>query len=200
MFRIFLFCVTVLLLIACEATELSPLQYLKWLNKKDNGLVFKSEGQRFRYSLKYRPTEEMVLREIDETYNRPTFDSLQQEFNGAEYYLLKLESLDKSPDATKAGLTAENEYYERLNYLNFNFQNDIAIVVNNDTSMCSLYHFERNYGTAPYLNIMLAFPAVDTAFLFDREILIYSRIEPEPQIIRFDVPKKNIQNIPKLKI
>jgi hypothetical protein len=63
-----------------------------------------------------------------------------------------------------------------------------------------MYHFERNYGTAPYVNILLAFPSLDTAFSFDREVLIFPRIEPEPQMMRFQIPKETILNIPKLKI
>ncbi len=200
MIRCFLLCLFVLLWWACETSELTPARYLHWLGKEDNGLSIKNGGQLFTYTLKYRPLEEIILHELGSTCSQSEVDSLRSAFNGSEYYLLKLESVDKSPDLIMSGLTSKGDYYERLNYLTFNFQSDIAIVINNDTSMCSMYHFERNYGTAPYVNILLAFPSLDTAFSYDREVLVFPRIEPEPQMMRFKIPKETILNIPKLKI
>ncbi len=200
MTRIFMVIVCLSWLMSCKEKTLGPSAYLRWLGKPENGIVFHGQGKLFKYSLRYKPINELTLNEVGLLSTAQKFDSLSALYDGAEYYLLKIEATDNSPDVLKEGAKNETDYYERLSYLSFNFQSDIALAVNGDTSMCTNYHFERSYGATPSLSIMLGFPNVDTAYLSDRVVLIYPRIEDDPQIIKFIIPKENILKIPQLKI
>lgn len=190
----------VILTTGCKKGALSPEEYMNWLNNPENGLVVTQQSNSFKYSLRYRPYTELGLIEIHEYPTKARLDSIVPHLGGLEYYLLKIEGAERQPDVLKTNLSGEADYYDRLNYLTFNFQSDIAIVVNQDTSMCTLYHMERDYGVSPYLKILLAFPIEDTGFVYDRQILIYPRIESSPEIMKFSVKKDDILNIPQLKI
>jgi hypothetical protein len=190
---------SLLLIAGCRQEYLSPKEFMNWILDDTNGLSVSNEGELFKYTLRYRPATEIALIETGPNYTQLMLDSLVKRHEGLEYYLLKLESKQPMADVLKAGVPDETAYYERLNYLTFDVQSDIAIVTDGDTSMCSLYHLERNYGTAPYLKMLLAFPSVDTGFVNEREVLLYSRIEPMPQLIKFSISNNNIHSIPKLK-
>lgn len=199
MHKFFLLLFLPVLVWGCRLDEVSPGKYMDWLADASSGLNIVNEGELFRYSVRYRPKEEMALIELGTEYTTEKLNSMYHQYEGLEYYLLKLESKTRGSDIVKTGLTKESDYYERLNYLTFNFQADIALVVGQDTSMCSLYHLERNYGSAPYLKVLLAFPAIDTGFTLDRKILIYPRIEQAPNILDFNIKSENFHKIPKLK-
>lgn len=184
--------------IRCNNGPLSPDAYMAWLNNPSNNLQVVENGDLFEYKIKYHPFEELILNEVGTQCTASVLDSLSLEYKALEYYSLKISSSEKLNDVIKTGLTQESEYYERLSYLSYSFQSDIAMVVNQDTSMCALYHFERSYGATPYLQIMLGFENTDSAKAMDRKILIYSRMEPEPTLFTFNLRKESIQNIPKL--
>ena len=197
---LFILLCSLILFTNCKKNKLSTSDYLKWLNKQDNGITFQAQGDLFKYTLKYKPIEEMVLNEVGIRYTRQLFDSISSLYSGTEYYFLKIECIDHSADVLKKGIENETEYYERMNYLTFNMQSDLGQIVKGDTSMCSIYHFERNYGAVPYLSVMLGFPMQDTIKTIDKEILLYSRIEPTPKMIRFLISNENIQKIPQLQL
>jgi hypothetical protein len=192
---------TIYMMVGCTADVLPPDKYISWLNDPKNGLVSVVQGTDFNYNIRYKPYTEIGLTELrGQEMTLERLNSVTAELKGLEYYLLKISGASAQPDVLKVGATTETDYYERLNYLTFNFQSDIAMVVNNDTSMCSLYHLERDYGVAPYLKMLLAFPVGDTAFSYDREILIYPRIETNPEILKFNLKKEDFLHIPQLEI
>lgn len=181
--------------------ELSPKQYVSWLKKSSNGLRVQQDGEAFQYDLQYNPSELMALTELGPAngLSKTVVDSLGKEYDGLEYYTLKITS-KQNQDILKQNVQESGDYYMRLNYLTFEMQNDLELIVDSDTIPCALYHCERNYGSAPYMKISIGFPVIELPEQGDRQIKLLSRIEAEPAVISFLIPQDRIAKIPKLKI
>ena len=72
-------------------------------------------------------------------------------------YELRISS-DKQPDLLKE--SNPRPFEERVKYFSSTIQNNIRLVIGNDTLPCAMVQLERNFGVAPYLSIQTAFPAV----------------------------------------
>jgi hypothetical protein len=72
-------------------------------------------------------------------------------------YELRISS-DKQPDLLKE--SNPRPFEERVKYFSSMIQNNIQLVIGNDTLTCAMVQLERNFGVAPYLSIQTAFPAV----------------------------------------
>ena len=49
-------------------------------------------------------------------------------------------------------------YEQKVDYFSSKLGRRIKLMVNLDTIPCAMYHFERNFGVAPYQSIQLGFP------------------------------------------
>jgi hypothetical protein len=72
-------------------------------------------------------------------------------------YELRISS-HKQPDLLKE--LNPRPFEERVKYFSSTIQNNIRMVIGNDTLPCAMVQLERNFGVAPYLSIQTAFSAV----------------------------------------
>jgi hypothetical protein len=119
------------------------------------------------------------------------------EYEGMEYYKLRVSLPSGQGDVLQFAANNTDEYYQRVEYFSFFMQKDLCLLMGVDTILCKLFHFERNYGTAPYVDFMLGFEStanknVDRILLYDDKVYTQSTI-------RLTIPFNHIQNIPKLK-
>ncbi|MCL4816895.1 MAG: hypothetical protein QY303_10325 [Vicingaceae bacterium] len=126
----------------------------------ENALVLKKEIGNYYFELKHIPES-----------------STDKDSITHQSFVLKI-GVVKGNDILSEGIEDENEYYERLNYFDQEAQIDMKLVDGSDTLSCLLYHFERNYGIAPFNNIVLSFPgrknqqnSHDKVFIFDDKVL-----------------------------
>ena len=54
-------------------------------------------------------------------------------------------------------ISNEFSFEQRLSYFMSGLQKDLILIVGKDTLPCILYHFERNFGIAPYLSLHTGF-------------------------------------------
>src|SRR5690606_10624522 len=117
-----------------------------------------------------------------------------KEIKDFQYYTLKIESL-KGTEMMRTNIASEHEYSQRLQYFSDLVQYDLSLEENNDTLTCQLFHFERNYGVAPYNNIVLGFPKPTQestkTLVFNDQILGIGKI-------KLKIEKENIDNIPNI--
>ena len=181
---------------ACSSGELGVPDYLAWVNNSANGLKVAKELNDYKFELLYKPTEFIAINEQRTTdVNKELYHNRIEELKDLQYYTLKIETLT-GQEMMRSGITSEQEYSYRLQYFSDIAQYNMRLIDGNDTLTCALFHFERNYGVAPYNNIVLAFPKTDNlnnskTFTFNEQVLGVGKVN-----IKID--KKDINNIPQV--
>lgn len=141
-------------LVSCKK-KLSSIEYVNWYKTSaENCNELKTNS--FIYELRYISPEATALMEFG-----PDKDSISKyapEFNRWSNFNLKIYAAEKEKDILKYGITQDQEYYERLQYLIADFANDAKILLKNkDTISCAFHHYERTYNVTPFANLTLSF-------------------------------------------
>lgn len=182
-----------MMLLSCTQKELSVKDYLAWVNNPENGLKVSKEIKDYKIELFYKPAEYIAINEQKTTeIDTALFFQRIKEIKDFQYYTLKIESL-KGTEMMRTNIASEHEYSQRLQYFSDLVQYDLSLEENNDTLSCQLFHFERNYGVAPYNNIVLGFPKPTQenakTLVFNDQILGIGKIK---------LKIENIDNIPNI--
>ncbi|NUQ23117.1 MAG: hypothetical protein HUU34_04140 [Saprospiraceae bacterium] len=150
-----------------------------------------------QHSATYLPAEWLAIKEAGVDQPEKITAALA-EYEGLEYYRMRIELLGGQGDVLQHGASNTDEYYARVSYFSFDMQKEISLIAGQDTFTCKLFHFERNYGAAPYADFMLGFDEPEGNNL-DR-ILIYEDRVFSDAPITMTISGKNINSIPKLKL
>jgi hypothetical protein len=156
MTRFFKLILPLLFTTSCSQGVLSPISYAKWVSDSDNGLNTKKKIGHYEFSLQYKPLDYVVLLEEGVKVPLDKLESRKKELEGMQYFTFRITSLTED-DMLRTDQQDENEYYQRLEYFVSSAQDDISLIDGGDTLPCAIYHFERNYGLAPFNNIVLGF-------------------------------------------
>lgn len=181
--------VCLLCMISCN-NELSPSSYINWMENPDNGLrKIKTIGV-IEYTVQYRTPEYMMLKNNSNCFS----DSSRK--NGVHYFSLILNPTDKKSQLLHVNLTNEHEYYERMQYYNFYFKNDIYLLVNGKQFPCEFYFFESTGKITPGLTFSLGFDINNE--VGDLQMVVNNRPFGSGGL-NFLFKRKALNNIPKLK-
>lgn len=183
-------------LVSCSTPSLDPVEYAHWIEDESNGLKVSKELDDFEFELQYRPIEYVsVIESRGEPITDQALKVYQTDRSGLQYYNLKITS-KVSAEMLKTGIYSEEEYRSRLYYFTGPAQYDISLVQGQDTLPCLLFHFERNYGIAPYNNIVLAFENSITNE--DRQFLFFDQVLGVGTV-KLTIARESIDGIPALK-
>ena len=183
----------------CKKDELSPVEYAAWVENESNGLKVKKNISDYEFTLLYKPLDYVVVREMkSEELKKKLLDERKKELEGMQYYTLKIKS-NTSNDLMKTGISSEDEYYQRLEYFMSPAQDDISLIDGRDTLPCLLYHFERNYGLAPFNNIVLGFAKTEDKKEQKDKTLIYDDQVLGTGKIQITIKGNDIEQLPLLK-
>ncbi|HTA81718.1 MAG TPA: hypothetical protein VK783_02210 [Bacteroidia bacterium] len=199
---IFLFTANVLA--SCNHA-VSPSEYVKYVEKAQNGLRINKQFKGVEYSLQYEPVAYCVMME-KRSFNIP-HDEFKEEYNrfsGMEHYVLRI---DKSKMDSLVNKLGDTSTYKKgiTEYFDFKIQKDIALIKGQDTIPCSICQFDGNTGISEYYTFSLGF--------FDKsgKEVSTNKSELEDRVIEFEnktlntgkinlvVTGKDIKNIPVLK-
>ena len=183
------------LLFGCS-TDLPPSQYLAWMAKNRDALTTAQQQGLIVTSLAYLPADWLALNEVGPDHLEQIAATCKQ-YEGLQYYRLRVALNSGQGDVLQFGAGSTDEYYQRVEYFSFGLQNDLHLLAGADTLPCKLFHFERNYGAAPYIDFMLGFEE-KTDNHFDRTVIYDDRVYSD-SLIRLTIPAERIQQIPSLK-
>lgn len=179
---------------------LKPVEYVKWVEDEHNGLIKHKRFGRFKYSLRYKPTDYMIVKDAaSETIPVSLYDSLKNVYSGFEYYTFSIHDTLSMDELLKTNLKSRSEYDERLLYFSFEMQKDIQLVSGTDTIPCSLLHFERTYNISPQANFMLGFPVTKENNPGDK-ILIFEDKVFGIGLMKLKIKEEDLSEVPVLKI
>lgn len=182
-------------------SSLPVADYLKWVELPENGLHQVKTFGGIDFSIQYKPLEYVLILESDRsTITKTAVAEKQQQRKGMEYYTIRIGKNNKSGDVLLANTTGDNDYYKRVDYYSFAFQNAIYRVQHNDTLPCTLFAFVPNYGIAPYVDFAIGFDVSDTAHRAnDEDITIHITDDIfNNGTLKFRFNQSDIKRIPKL--
>lgn len=192
-----------LLLSNCKNKEnvLAPKEYVAWVEDKDNGLRIERLMNPITYTLQYKPYDYVIAKEErSNTISKSTFADWYKELDKMQYYTLRIEAKGVT-DILKMNSPSQQEYYQRQNYLTYEFQGDIQLVDGTDTIPCDLFQMVGNYGLAPYIDFVIGFKskdAIQNQVQHDKQFILEDKIFGGG-ILKFIVKKEDINKIPEIK-
>lgn len=181
---------------SCGKKQLNPTEYIAWVEDEGNGLSVTKNLDNINYRLLYKPIDYIVAKElINNAIKKNEIESRKKELGNMNYFTLRIES-KTSEELMRVNIKSEDEYYHRLEYFMGYMQDDIYLVDGTDTINPSLFHFERNYGLAPFNDFVLGFnksnkDAQDLYFIYNDQVLGTGKIS-------IKINKEDISDIPNI--
>ncbi|MBC7774792.1 MAG: hypothetical protein H7246_05075 [Phycisphaerae bacterium] len=186
----------VLLLLYCSCQNgLSPDQYQKWLTAHFKELSSSQQQNGINATLTWLPADGLAIKEVG-TQDKTALAAARKEYEGLEYYRLRIALQSGQGDVLQFQAANTDEYYQRVEYFSFGMQHDLSLLAGTDTLPCKLFHFERNYGAAPYADFMLGFEEKPEN-KSDRTLLYLDRVFSDT-LIRLTIDKEKFQGVPVL--
>jgi len=179
---------------SCGEKELAPLEYMKWVQNPENGLLIKEQMKNYNFTLQYQPLTYTVINELQQ-------ENLEEEIlkeaiatrEGLQYFTFKMATTsNKAIFSGNKNLTDSTRHY-----LNYEIQKDFCLLETGDTLPCKLFHFENTNGMTPYDTFVLGFESSinvnnDKTFLFKANVL-------DLDWIAIKIEGMAINSIPKVK-
>jgi hypothetical protein len=191
------FCFLALILFSCKSDSLSPDAYQNWVKEHYDLLNTSQQNENIITSLTYLPINWLAINEVGVKYPKKIL-AAKNEYEGLEYFRLRISATSGQGDLLQLNAASTDDYYQRVEYFSFGMQDDLRLIMGSDTLPCSLFHYERNYGAAPYLDFMLGFAIKEISHL-DYTLLYYDRVYAK-SLIQMTIPISNINSIPTLNL
>jgi hypothetical protein len=190
-----------------QPLKLKVLDYMTWIENKQNGLKVEKKIGDFTYTALYKPYEYLALMELKkENVDKKELYKKMDEYDGLQYYTFRITAENQQQELLKVGISSDADYYSRIEYCSFKMQNDFKLMEGKDTLDCVLFHFERIYGLAPYATFVLGFPlgkneqnnnTTITKSNDDKTILYADQIFGSGNIY-MTITKEDLNNVPEL--
>lgn len=178
--------------------ELSPTDYSQWITNPKHGLRVEKTAKDYVFQLQYKPKSLMALIEAKgESLSDSAFRALEKGYENMEYYDMSISVQNSGNELLYKDMQQPADYFNKASYFSFEMPKRLTLIVGQDTLPCKLFHFERNYNTAPTSHFSLGFevPAHaqgDRKLVYNDEIL---GIDP----LELGILQKSILEIPQLK-
>jgi hypothetical protein len=175
-----------------EKFEIS--QYIDWVSSPQNGFVNCKDLNQIEFCGFYHSPEYQAIQVVTE--NGLSIDSiskLSQNYREWITFSFRIKSI-KGTHPLKDGNIVQKEYFEKLQYY-INAQSDFKLVIDDsDTLECSLYHFERNFGSAPYINVNIGFKR-DREITNNVTLLYFDRVFSNG-LIKYKYDEEKLNQLP----
>jgi hypothetical protein len=188
----------VLIMLGCNKQEvLNGNDYVHYVENENNALMNKKEIQGLNFQLQYCTTEYLLLKEYKTDHiAEKVIEERKKQNDSLVFFKLRISAKGES-DVMNYNIHATDDYYARVQYLSYGFEENIALLNGNDTIFPAVFHFERTYGVAPFADFIMAFNTYikeDDQF----QVLIDDKAF-DTGILKFTYNNKDIHSIPKLK-
>jgi hypothetical protein len=173
--------------------------YVAYVESPQNGLSVVKEIDDMVYTLQYKPLEYVVaLEKLQDTISKTAMEKRISELKDMQYFTLKMEAKNNYTELLKYKLQSQEEYYERVEYFSFLMQKEVYLKEGKDSIPCALFHFERNYGIAPYIKLLLGFPLSSDQAAADKTVSFNDQVFKGGKI-NIRIENSNVNNIPHIK-
>ncbi|MBA3971200.1 MAG: hypothetical protein H0X46_03500 [Bacteroidetes bacterium] len=179
---------------SCKKKQASAKEYVSYIEDESNGLKVSKNIGDIHYSIQYKTTDYIIVKEKKNSIDK---QNRQEKLDGMQYYTVSYSLVGSNQDIMRKDLGGDGEYYERVNYFSFGFQNDIYLVEGNDTLECKLYNYVRSFGLSPRADFVIAFDKKQKKEIEDKLVVLEDKVFGGG-IIKLKITKKNIESLPEL--
>lgn len=179
---------------------MSPEKYMSML-AKTKSLAVSHEFGKYEFNCRYRPSEELILLEHGtQKLTRKVLDSLNSKYSDMVYFNFTIHQEGRQELTSANG---ESNYYQMLDYLSNQIQNDFYLIDGKDTIPCGLCHYERNFdlSSANVINVGFQSEKLRTGAnhsLSNDLHLVYDDKLLSVGILHFHFDKNAINQLPEL--
>lgn len=191
-----------LLLLGCGSPELSPDAYLSYCNDPSESLIQERSFGQLRYQLMYEPVSYKALKELQDSHaviDVARLDSLKKEYEGLEYFVLKIENLSSGKSPLKSIIKNYEDLAKVNQYCQTNLEKDVYAESGGVKVPCALFHLEEDHNLVNFNMLSFAFesarldPEKDLTVVFDDPMF-------NSGTIKFYFPKHSFNQLPRLKL
>jgi hypothetical protein len=176
-------------------------EYIQFVIDPANGLLVNKQVGNFIFSLLYKPEPFVAIsNQASDSLTKENYERELNESKDLQYFTCKIKIIDHNSEFLKYKLSSMAEYEQRVDYFAFRMQQDIKLIEGKDTLDCVLYHYERNYGTAPNAVFSIGFPKSKNDSLVYDKTLSYDEKVFGLGKVNITISKENIVRIPEIKL
>lgn len=179
---------------------LNPVNYINWVQDKENGLLVEKEVGNLKFSLQYEPYEYIALKQLNpEAVSNDTINEIVSSLTGLQYFIFEISSITGTEPPIRQSVLGD--IGSETKYFSFDMQNDLILTQESDTLYCKLFHLEPTYNIKPSNTFLLAFekfnkPDKENS---DLNFIFYDKVF-DVGTIKIKISSESISNLPKLKI
>lgn len=190
----------------CNSDELSPQEYLRYVDDASNGLFADRTNGSIIYTMKYLPPAYCVINDklrTEAVLDRNDTEEDIKDLDKVFCFMLEIKE-ESGADILKYGITSTEEYRERIAFLDVYCAGLFALNYNGQIIQCSHAQFEQTYGAAPYCRIDLYF-STDKATNqslgeYPGDMVVeFNDIIWGSGMLKFRFIREKLNNIPKIK-
>jgi hypothetical protein len=182
-----------LILCGCGSKELTPEEYVKWIDNKSNGMIKQETIGKVKYTVVYRPSDYQKAKAYisDDTFG------LKHSKSDNHSFIVRMEPVDGKTQVLTIDASDKEEPFQRINYYLSEAPKHMQLLEGNDTMGVESYLFERYYNVSPAQNLVAGFHRgadlgeSDLSFILEDKVLNTGKIY-------FNFSKSALKNIPKL--
>lgn len=181
--------------------EFSEQEYGNWVQTPGNGCIKVKTIGDITFKLFHKPIDYIICSENDfQDIPSTLYESRFKELDGLEYFDLRIEKKEQNGDLLKLVSGDYSGYDALVKYYSFKVGDDISLMSNQDTIKCEFFHFERTYGSVPYLSFVIAFPKTNEIKNSTELVFVLNDRVFNKGLIKFSYSQQELTNIPKLKL
>ncbi len=186
---------------SCQKSKnLSPVDYVRWIENPSNGLNVMLEKEEEKYSLQFKPIEYIVaVQERRKHLPKEVFERAKSQMEGLQYFTFRINP-DESPAAwlDQEKMSAE-DYRKNVKHLSFGMQNDMTLIDGIDTLTCLLFHHEQSYKLNSSYTFLLGFEMSEES-MFQSKKMIYKDETLGIGTVEFSIKEDDLINIATLNL
>lgn len=146
-----------LLLTACRPTSLDPAAYMAWVSDPQHGLHSIRQIGDYQLDLQLLPPSYQALRQTEGRPNSALIRAMEADMAESLDFELRLRPAQSSQPLLKHKISSPQHYQERVQYLAFEMEKHLQLVIGTDTLRPLIYHFERAFDLKPAVTCLLSF-------------------------------------------
>jgi hypothetical protein len=180
--------------------EYAPNELVGWVAQKENSILCKTKKiSEFNYSVKYLPIDYLISNELKkENISKTEYDSLKVDYEGMEYFELRIQIDGFNDETAKYQLDDMGLYQQRIVYMSFAMQDNLKLLTDKGMEVpCELFHFERTYAVAPYATFLMGFAKDKIGAANDYTVVFEDNLFNKG-LLKFNWEITQLQNVPKL--
>lgn len=183
---------------SCKRAALSRDEYIKYINTEEDFCVTR-EFNGVSYKLKLQPPELLTLKNSPEQINNnEDFEKSLEYFKDKLNFIFLIEDASKVDVKVKSAVFDKQIYASVLKYANTELRNDLKLIQNGDTLICSVVHLESANSLQPVIRLSLGFTDLDP--LNKNYTLVYNDRMFQNGPIKFNYSSTLFERMPELKM